>query len=166
MILSMSGQVWLFLSTVAAGFVIGLVYDFFRVLRIVVTHRQWLVQLEDVIYWVAVSLLMFYFMLHQNYGEIRFFIIIGAAIGVVIYFCSISPVFIKISVAVIEFLQRVIITVLRIILTPVRFLIRVLVPPVKCLARGGRRKLRYLKRRSTAAVRGFRRSLFVMFRKV
>lgn len=166
MILSMSGQAWLFFGTVAAGFAIGLVYDFFRILRRVLSHRQWLVQLEDAIYWLVVSFLMFYFMLQQNYGEIRFFSIVGAALGLVIYFCSISLVFMRVAVAVIEFLQRVFATVFRIVLAPLRFLVRILLPPVKWLIRGGRKKVRHVKRGGAAKIRGIRRNFNVILKKV
>ena len=137
MILSMSGQAWLFLSTVAAGAVIGFVYDIFRILRKTVPHRHWLVQAEDVLYWLAVTLLMFYFMLHSNYGEIRFFAIAGAAIGALLYFCSLSPPIMKASVSTIEFLKKL-------ILTPIRFAIKKIAPPAKRLARSTNRSIKVM----------------------
>ena len=150
MILSMSGQAWLFLSTVAAGFVIGFVYDIFRILRKTVPHRGWAVQMEDIIYWVTVSILMFYFMLNRNYGEIRFFSIAGSALGMIIYFNSLSRLILTVSVAVIKFLQKVFLTAAKILLGPVRLLVRIFAPPIRKLlrcirgaVRGGLRRLRH-----------------------
>ena len=170
MILSMSGQAWLFLTTVAAGFVIGFAYDIFRIARKTVRHSHFMVQLEDVMYWLAVSLLMFYFMLHSNYGEIRFFSIVGAAIGMTLYFCSISPAVVKVSVAVIEFMQKVLFTVARILLAPVRLAIKILKPPCRWLIKWIRRqvggKTRYIKRGATAKLRNAGRNVRVMLKKV
>jgi len=166
----MSGQAWLFLTTVAAGFAIGFVYDLFRITRKTVRHNSVMVQLEDILYWLAVSLLMFYFMLDRNYGEIRFFSIAGAALGMVLYFYSLSVVVMKVSVAIIEFFKKVILTVVRILLAPVRWLIRMLMPPFKWLFRWGggkaRRTTRYIKRGTGNRVRGIRREVAVMLKKV
>ena len=170
MILSMSGQAWLFLSTVLAGFVIGFVYDIFRILRKTVPHTNWLVQLEDVIYWIGCSLLMFYFMLHSNYGEIRFFAIAGAALGMVLYFCSLSKVVLHVSLTVIQFLQKVILTAARIILGPIRFLLkfftRFLAPPARRLLGASRNNMRRMKSGTTVKLRGLRRNVFVMLKKI
>jgi len=159
MILSMSGQAALFLSTVALGFLLGFVYDLFRIARKTVPHRPWVVQFEDILFWLVVTLLMFYFMLHRNYGEIRFFSIAGAALGVVIYFCSLSPLVMKVSVAVVEFFKKVLFTVARIILTPIRWALKLIRPPL-------RKFLRFIKRVTYIKARDFRRSLFVILKKV
>jgi len=166
MILSMSAQAWLFLTTVAMGFVIGFAYDVFRIVRKTVSHRHWVVQLEDIIYWVGVSLLMFYFMLHRNYGEVRFFSIAGAALGMIIYFYSLSLLVMKVSVAVIEFLKKVVLTAARILLGPVRLLLKILIPPGKWLLRGARGKMRHVKRGAGQQLRGIRRNIFIMLKKV
>jgi spore cortex biosynthesis protein YabQ len=75
MILSMSGQAWLFLSTVLAGAVIGLFFDVFRILRRTVPFlaKPVAVQFEDLFFWLLVTGATFYFMLNQNFGEIRLF---------------------------------------------------------------------------------------------
>lgn len=166
MILSMSGQAWLFLSTVVVGFIIGFVYDIFRIIRKTIPHRTWVVQVEDVLYWSSVSILMFYFMLQRNYGEIRFFSIAGAAIGMVIYFCSASILVMKVSVAVIEFFKRVILTALRILLTPIRWLIKLLAPPGKKIYQSTRSKVRYLKRGSYTKLRKTRKNMLIILKKV
>ena len=166
MILSMSSQAWLFLSTVAAGFVIGFVYDIFRILRKTVPHRHLIVQIEDCLYWVAVSLLMFYFMLYSNYGEIRFFSIVGAALGMVLYFYSLSPLILTVSVSVIRFLQKVLLTAARIILTPVRMAVRILTPVARRISDASRVKMRSAARKTKKNLRHVRRNIFVILKKV
>ena len=166
MILSMSGQAWLFLGTAAAGFVIGFVYDIFRILRKTVPHRQIAVQIEDCLYWAAVSFMMFYFMLHSNYGEVRFFSIVGAALGMILYFYSLSPLVMAVSIAVIRFMQRVLLTAARIILTPIRLVAKILKPPGKWLYRKTRSMIRLVKRSGFKKLRLIRRNIFVILKKV
>ena len=169
MILSMSGQAWLFLSTVVAGFAIGLFYDLFRITRKTVRHKAWLVQIEDVLYWSVASVLMFYFLLQRNHGEIRFFIIIGAAVGMISYFYTLSPLIVKVSVAVISFFKRVLFTVARILLVPIRMLIKllkILAKPFIWLAKYIRGKMYFVKRGSRNRLRSLRRSARVVLKKV
>jgi len=170
MILSMSDQTWLFLTTVAAGFAIGFVYDIFRIVRKTIPHNNFIVQLEDILYCVAVSLLMFYFMLHRNYGEIRFFSIAGAALGMVLYFCSLSPLIMKVSVTVIRFFQKVVIAVLNILLWPIKAIIKLLAIPVKWLFRGififFRKKVKFVRKGVASRIKTARKNIFVMLKKV
>ena len=97
---------------------------FFRIIRKNIKHKPWFVQVEDVFYWLVVSLMMFYFVLQQNYAEIRFFVIIGAVLGTLLYFNSLSPLVIKVSVKIICFVQKMLFAVAWILLWPVRLLIK------------------------------------------
>ena len=130
MILSIAGQARLFLTTVLIGFGIGAVYDLFRVFRIIVPHKSFVVQLEDLFYWIFVTGLMFHIMMDKSYGEIRAFSIIGALLGMTIYFLTFSRLFIKFLTAVVRFILKVIGTMLRIILFPLRLICKLIRTPV------------------------------------
>ena len=135
-ILSMSGQAWLFLSTVLVGALIGLFFDFFRILRKTVpplAKSTFAVQVEDFLFWVIVTGGMFYFMLNQNFGEIRIFAIIGAGVGFALYFALLSRFVITICVAVLEYMKKVVATALRIIFMPLRILMGWLFPPFRAV---------------------------------
>lgn len=168
MILSMSGQAWLFLFTVAFGAGIGLFFDFFRILRKTVKFLSggFAVQLEDFVFWLAVTGGMFYFMLHQSFGEIRLFSLLGAACGIALYFALLSRHVIFIFVHVIEFLKKVVYTALRIIFTPLRLLANFLVPPVKSLLQKIRSGLYRLARYGKISLRKTRRAAFILRKKV
>jgi spore cortex biosynthesis protein YabQ len=151
----MSDQAWLFLGTVALGFALGFIFDIFRIVRIAVSHKTWMVQAEDLLYWTLVILLMFYFMLSANYGEIRLFAIVGAAIGALLYFYSLSIIIMKVATAIINFVKKVLFAIARIILTPVRFIMRKLKIPL----RGLRARYRHSKKAA-------KRNIRVMLKKV
>jgi len=153
LILSMPAQAWLFISTVLAGAAIGVFYDVFRVLRKVTPHSAWVVQLEDVIFWVIATCAMFYFMLNRNFGEIRPFVFVGTACGIAIYFTTISPIVIKIAVAIVNFVKRVMIVTIRIITLPLKFIYHLMRPPIKNISNYSNKKLRILSRYSKMKVR-------------
>jgi spore cortex biosynthesis protein YabQ len=137
----MSRQTLLFLSTIGTGVAVGLAYDFFRVFRKTTPHKNAFVQLEDLFFWLTATILFFYFMLIKNYGEIRFFSILGVALGMLLYFHTVSIPIVKAAVLIVTFLKRVIASALRIIFFPIGVLLNILRPPVKKLARAGSRHL-------------------------
>lgn len=131
MILSSGYQAKLFFSTIAVGVLIAFAYDVLRIFRKIIPHPNLLIQVEDAIYWVLVVLTMFTFMLHENFGEIRFFSIIGAFLGMLIYFLTVSKVVIKLSSAVIDVAKRILILFFTIVFTPFRLVLMLFRKPVK-----------------------------------
>ena len=174
MILSMQGQVWLFLHTVLVGVAAGVFYDAFRVLRKTTPHSVFVVALEDFIFWAVVTLGIFYFMLNQTYGEIRVFSVIGAICGALIYLTTVSQFVVKISVQIVEFLKRVIRTVVRILLLPFKLVggwlfslcRQWLAPPAKKFAVKTRKDLHGLARYGKIHMKKAGRSWFILRKKV
>ncbi len=120
MILSMSGQAVLFMSTVAVGYALGFVYDVFRIIRKTFAHPDFLTQIEDVLFWIFVTGVMCLFMLNKNYGEIRFFSIAGAALGMILYFYTLSIVVISVSVFAVNLIKKIVMTLINLILFPLK----------------------------------------------
>lgn len=140
MILSLSAQANLFLATVVAGAVIGLIYDILRIFRRIIPHKGIFVQAEDALYWLCVIFFMFYVLLIKNSGEIRFFTVYGAFLGMLIYFLIASPLVHAVSDRVIAVVKYIVCLFFTIVFTPFRLLYL----PV----RGPVRKTRYfIKRR-------------------
>jgi len=126
----MSGQAWLFLSTIIVGAAIGLLYDMFRIFRKTAPHAGIAVQLEDLLFWVVATVLTFYYMLHRNYGEIRPFVMLGVVIGVVLYFITISRFIVRACVAVVNYIIKVVVAAIRIILVPIKLVVGLIAPPL------------------------------------
>ena len=129
MILSVSEQAWLFLSACAAGFVIGFVYDAFRIIRIAIPHPSFLIQLEDILYWALALAGMFIFLQHTTGGEVRAYSIFGAGLGALLYFLTLSVVIMAVSAAIISFIKKVLATAFVVILIPVHLAVHVLAVP-------------------------------------
>lgn len=117
--------------SVALGFFAGFVYDLFRILRRSIKHPDLLTQLEDLIFWLFVSVLLFYFILNKNSGEVRFYIILGTFLGMGVYFLTLSRPVLAVSMAVIHFFQKVLIALYKMISLPIKILIRIGLIPVR-----------------------------------
>lgn len=115
MILSMSNQFILFLMSTALGFISGFIYDLFRVFRRIIKHNKFFVQLEDFIYWIILALIIFFIILQKNSGEIRAFLFLGFFIGMILYFTTLSRLFLKFSKKLIDFIKQI----LKVVFLPV-----------------------------------------------
>lgn len=126
MILSMTEQARLFLISVIFGFIIGFGYDWLRIFRRIIKHFNFITQLEDIFYWIISGFLLFFVMLKENNGEIRAFLILGAFIGMLLYFLIISPLFLNISIAIVNFIKKILSLIFTIILYPFKIIVKFL----------------------------------------
>lgn len=166
-ILSMSGQALLFLWTVAIGAVIGIFFDFFRILRKTVPLlAKKFVSLTDLLFWLAATAGMFYFMQVYNFGEIRWFALLGAACGTALYFATLSRFVMLVFVHIIEFVKKIVAAALRIIFMPLRILFSWLTPPAKRAHAKIRSGLLRLSRYGKIRLRKSARNLFILRKKV
>jgi len=133
MILSVASQASIFLMSVTLGFFAGFVYDLFRILRKSIKHPDFLTQFEDLIFWIFVSGLIFYFVLNKNSGEIRFYIILGSFLGMGLYFMTLSRFVLAVSMTIINFLKEVFLTLYKIVIFPIRIIIMLLKIPIRAL---------------------------------
>ncbi|NLM13619.1 MAG: spore cortex biosynthesis protein YabQ [Epulopiscium sp.] len=173
MIVSISEQAQIFIAAVEAGIIIGIFYDIFRIIRKIIPHPNWVIQLEDLIYWIIVSAFMFFVLFNKNYGEIRGFALLGAFLGNVIYFFTFSIFLMKISDWIIYWIKRIIRTLIRIILMPVKIILKILSYPYKWIARpikilGVRTRilLNKSKNRVKRKSKQILRELYIMYKKV
>lgn len=83
-------QIDLFLLSLLWGALIGIVYDGFRCLRILVTHNVIMTAIEDIIFWLITAGMIFYLLYQYNYGSLRSYAFLGVFLGFIIYYMSIS----------------------------------------------------------------------------
>lgn len=79
------------LYSVKYGFLLSLLYDFLRVLRMLITHKQVWIALEDFGFWIYTALRVFWMMQETYNGSIRWFSILGGLAGVLLYCKLVSP---------------------------------------------------------------------------
>lgn len=78
-------------STVALGAGMGTLYDIFRTWRLLARPRRWQLYLADFIYWFLAALGVFVGLLLTNWAEVRFFMLLGLALGAGLYLRWLSP---------------------------------------------------------------------------
>ncbi|WP_162840357.1 spore cortex biosynthesis protein YabQ [Acetanaerobacterium elongatum] len=115
-----SHQTVLFLQACLLGFLLGIFYEIFRILRLLIQTGPVAIFVQDILYWSVSALISFLFILAVNSGQLRIFLLLGIVIGMVVYFLTLGVLVMKASKAIIAFIHRV-----------MRFIYRKLVAPVQ-----------------------------------
>ena len=100
-------QAYLFLVFSLTGVVIGILFDFFRILRRTIKTSNIITYIEDVLFWILTGLLVLYNIWYFNNGEIRIFMFLGIIMGVLIYMSTISSILVKIFTKLLQTIIKV-----------------------------------------------------------
>lgn len=112
-----------FTHSVLMGVVITFVYDWLRVLRRLFKHGTALVSLEDLLFWFACGIGVFYMLYRENDGTLRWFAVLGAAIGMFFYKMVVRDVFVDIMSTCLHKIMWFVFRVLQIVLKPIKCLV-------------------------------------------
>ena len=99
-------QAYLFLIFAFNGVIIGLILDFFRIIRKTFKTSNVITYIEDILFWILTGISIIFFMYNFSDGTIRLFMIIALLLGFLIYILSISKFIIKIVVFFINILKE------------------------------------------------------------
>lgn len=118
-------QTYLFLMFLLNGLIIGIFFDFFRILRKSFNTSDIVTYIEDFLFWLLTGILILYSIFTFNNGEIRIYMFIGIILGITFYMLTISTYIIKINVIIIKFCKELLIKTFSIILFPICYLYKI-----------------------------------------
>lgn len=121
-----TNQAYLFFVFIINGIIIGLLFDFFRILRKTFKTKDIITYIEDFLFWILTGITLLYSIFTFNNGEIRLFMLLGVLLGVIIYMIFISSYIIKINVVIINFIKNIISKILKFLIIPFKFLYNLL----------------------------------------
>lgn len=133
MILSISYQFKIFLMSLFIGLILGIFYDFIKIFRKYIVHNNIIINIEDAIYWLFMSIIIFLISLYQNDGYIRAFFILGIFIGMIFYTLLISKFFINLTINIISIFIKIIRFILKILYAPFLLILKIILIPLKYL---------------------------------
>lgn len=87
---SIIDEVTFLLHSFLMGILITFVYDGFIIMRRLIRHNLFLISVEDLIFWIACAIGVFYMLYEENNGILRWFAVFGASLGMIVYKLSIS----------------------------------------------------------------------------
>lgn len=121
-----------FYHSILAGLLITFFYDWFLIIRKCVKHNKFWISFEDLLFWIVCGLGVFYLLYKENNGILRWFAVVGAGIGIVVYKKIIQSRFVNIMS-----------TCIHKIMWLINSLIQVVLKPIKCLFITVRRYVRF-----------------------
>lgn len=121
-----TNQAYLFLIFCVNGIIIGLLFDFFRILRRSFKTKDIITYMEDILFGILTGSILLYSIFTFNNGEIRLFILLGVALGIIFYMLLISSYIIKINVAIIRFLKKIFSKILHILAIPFKAIYQII----------------------------------------
>lgn len=85
-------QVKIFVIACLFGAVLGIIYNILGVFRAIFKYKSQFIFLQDIFYLIFTGIATFLFILYVNYGEIRFYILLGEITGGLIYYVTLSNI--------------------------------------------------------------------------
>lgn len=119
----MENQAYLLFIFILNGFLIGILFDIFRILRKSFKTTDLITYVQDILFWILTGFIVLYSIFKFNNGELRGFIFIGIFIGVAIYLLLFSKAFIKINLFIINIIKRI---VYYIIIVPLKLILNII----------------------------------------
>lgn len=115
-------QASLFFVFTLNGIFIGLLFDFFRILRKSFRTNNIITYIEDILFWILTGISIIMSMYLFSDGSLRLFMFLGLGFGISIYMLTLSNIIIKIFVGIITTLKKTIEKIIYIIIKPFEFI--------------------------------------------
>ncbi len=85
-------QVSVLLWAVAAGFAMGLYYDFFRAVRLFVHCGKTAAIIQDIFFWLTSAVAVFFICITVNCGYLRIYFVLAVLLSWVLYFFTLGHI--------------------------------------------------------------------------
>ena len=114
----------IFLTSVLGGVLLGLLWDFYRLLRHYIALGKLGTALGDILYWIISLYVGLNIIINISWGNIRLFILIGFLIGSIVYFYIFSNILLSSCISLIDFVIQAIIKIYGVIIFPIKYFIK------------------------------------------
>ncbi len=101
-------QTRIFLYALGFGFLLGILYDVFRTIRLIISDSRIFVLIMDLLYFSVCAFLTFCFLLVMDSGKIRLYVALGEILGWLIYYFSFGAIAMKATNAAVSLFRRMI----------------------------------------------------------
>ena len=153
-------EIVFFLHSILMGLIITFAYDWILVLRKLFTHGMFLMSVEDFIYWFICGISVFYMLYRENNGVLRWFAVMGAALGMLFYKSIIKNRFVNIMSLCIHKIMWFIFRVIQIVLKPLKCLFLAVRRCVRFVSKKLKKVKQFIKKRLTVCLKTFKMILY------
>lgn len=119
-------QFYAFFMVILVGAVLGLMFDLLRVIRGYYRPNPWIGAAGDLLYWLVATAAISGGLFFGNWGQLRFYVLVGILLGVGLYYLLASPFIVGLArfvLRVLEWLADLLVTLfLRLVWGPLVWL--------------------------------------------
>lgn len=83
-------QTYTFLWSLAVGWILATIFDFFRILRRKGNTKTFIVYMQDILFWIIACVIIVISAFITNDGELRGFMFVGYLLGAIFYLITLS----------------------------------------------------------------------------
>ena len=141
---TIADQTKVFMLSVGMGFILGILYDLFRIIRLIITDKPRAFVIQDILYVAVSAFLSFLFLLSVNNGKVRLFELAGEVLGWLIYYFSFGSVAIRFGDKLISAVKNFLKFIFRILIHPVVTLVLKIIKFFKKIIKFLIKKLKFL----------------------
>lgn len=123
MLISISHQLKLVIFSFLSGVLTGILFDVYRIIRGFEGTNKILTFIEDMLFWIFSSIVVFIFLLFTNYAYIGFYVYLLIALGIYVYLKLLSKVILDIEYKILKTMGKLLRISKNILLFPVDFLV-------------------------------------------
>lgn len=109
----LADQTEIFLYALGFGFLLGILYDVFRTVRMIISDSGGFVFFMDFLYFAVCTFLIFCFIMVTDSGRIRLYVAFGIVLGWTVCYFSLGAIAMRFSNAAISFVKRVLAALLK-----------------------------------------------------
>jgi spore cortex biosynthesis protein YabQ len=149
-------QLFIFLWSIVLGIGLAVTYDILRIIRRVIPHNKTVVGVEDVLFWMIASVIMFGYVFKSNSGVVRGFFFIGVCLGAVSYLKLVSHYFTDSLSRLINFILSKFLMLGKLLLKPIIIIIKPIYFLLIKLLKGFKKKQRCLTKKTRRLVKEIR----------
>ena len=120
------------------GMIIGILFDFFRIMRKTFKTPDIITYIQDVLFWVLTGLLIIFTSFKFNNGEIRLYIFTTLLSGFIIYIFTLSKYVISINVFILSIIKNILIYPINLLVKGIK---KFIVRPFKVIYQNIKEKL-------------------------
>lgn len=120
--ISLAVQTKNFLLSLGLGFIMGIFYDVFRIIRLCISSKKFVIVIFDLLYCILFCFSFFIFLLTVNEGQFRFYLLLGTGVGFSVYYFSLGAIIFSFSKILTDFIKKWIKRFFAVLLFPFRWI--------------------------------------------
>lgn len=158
--MSLATQTKNYLLSMGLGFLMGFIYDGFRIIRLAISSKKIAVIISDLLYCVCCCFGFYIFLLTVNEGQFRFYLLLGAVVGFFVYYFSLGAIIFTFSSFLTNFIKKCFKRIFAVLLFPFRWIYGKIKSYVDKIIKKSRKRTKKLKNNSKTLLKLYKHLLY------